>query len=112
MTRQRFRWVLVALCAWVGCQEGTSATPGVPPDVKAIVFLQRAARNEGMGNVFRVFPMLWHQLTADLDLGFAVHFFEVLLKLADYFFLYRPLAFHASTPGLLACPLVLRPKRR
>jgi hypothetical protein len=52
MTRQRFRWVLVALCGWVGCQEGTTATPGVPPDVKAIIFLQRAARNEGMGNVF------------------------------------------------------------
>jgi hypothetical protein len=52
MTRQRFRWVLVALCGWVGCQEGKSATPGVPPDVKAIIFLQRAARNEGMGNVF------------------------------------------------------------
>src|SRR4029453_1696410 len=52
MRRQRYRWVLVAVCGWVGCQEGTTATPGVPPDVKAIVFLQRAARNEGMGNVF------------------------------------------------------------
>src|SRR3954451_11326904 len=52
MTRQRLRWVLVALCGWVGCQEGTTATPGVPPDVKAIIFLQRAARNEGVGNVF------------------------------------------------------------
>jgi hypothetical protein len=52
MTRQRFRWVLVAVCGWMGCQEGTTATPGVPPDVKAIIFLQRASRNEGMGNVF------------------------------------------------------------
>ena len=51
-TRQRFPWVLAAVCGWVGCQEGTTATPGVPPDVKAIIFLQRAARNEGMGNVF------------------------------------------------------------
>jgi hypothetical protein len=52
MTRQRFGWLVVAVCGWMGCQEGTTATPGVPPDVKAIIFLQRAARNEGMGNVF------------------------------------------------------------
>jgi hypothetical protein len=52
MMRQRFRWVLVALCGWAGCGEGKTSTPGVPPDVKAIIFLQRASRNEGMGNVF------------------------------------------------------------
>jgi hypothetical protein len=42
----------VALCGWAGCQEGKAPTPGVPQDVKSIIFLQRAARNEGVGNVF------------------------------------------------------------
>jgi hypothetical protein len=40
------------LYAGVGCTSGGSTTPGVPPEVKAIIFLQRAARNEGVGNVF------------------------------------------------------------
>lgn len=52
MTRQRFRWGILALCGWTACTEGKSTTQGVPPDVKAIIFLQRAARNEGVGNVF------------------------------------------------------------
>src|SRR5262245_28663724 len=52
MRRNRLGWILAAACGWVGCQEGKTTTPGVPPDVKAIIFLQRTARNDGVGNVF------------------------------------------------------------
>jgi hypothetical protein len=52
MTRNRRLWVLIGLCGWAACTEGKTTTPGVPPDVKAIIFLQRPARNEGVGNVF------------------------------------------------------------
>jgi hypothetical protein len=32
--------------------DSDSPSPGIPEDVRAIIFLQRAARNDGMGNVF------------------------------------------------------------
>ncbi len=32
--------------------ESQSSSPGIPEDVRAIIFLQRAARNDGVGNVF------------------------------------------------------------
>jgi hypothetical protein len=36
-----------------GCVgDQTTASPGIPEDVKAIIFLQRVARNDGVGNVF------------------------------------------------------------
>ncbi len=44
----------VPLVAALGCSTSTDkiASPGVPADVESIIFLQRVARNEGMGNVF------------------------------------------------------------
>ncbi len=49
----RHAFLIMGALAAAGCEtKGTTSTPGVPQDVKAIIFLQRAARNEGMGNVF------------------------------------------------------------
>jgi hypothetical protein len=43
-------WTCIAIMAVAGCTGG-DATPGIPKDIKSIIFLQRASRNE-MGNVF------------------------------------------------------------
>ncbi len=37
---------------FLACNDTKTSTPGVPPDVKAVIFLQRVARNDGVGNVF------------------------------------------------------------
>jgi Hydrazine synthase alpha subunit middle domain len=52
MTRNRKLGFLLAVCGSAGCQESKTTQGGVPSDVKAIIFLQRVARNEGVGNVF------------------------------------------------------------
>ncbi len=56
MTKSRLSWFLTAAAGLAGCTPdgggSTASTPGVPQDVKAIIFLQRVPRNDGMGNVF------------------------------------------------------------
>ena len=43
--------VLALAVSALSCSS-SSSSPGIPDDVKAILFLQRAARNDGVGNVF------------------------------------------------------------
>ena len=55
MTRARrsaLRYLL-PLSLLAGCTTGTDTpSPGIPADVTAVMFLQRVARNDGVGNVF------------------------------------------------------------
>jgi hypothetical protein len=44
---------LLPLWLLAGCSTGTDApSPGIPADVTGVMFLQRVARNDGVGNVF------------------------------------------------------------
>lgn len=43
---------LAAIPVLPACQDSATTSPGVPSDVKAVIFLQRVARNDGVGNVF------------------------------------------------------------